>query len=92
MATTLATPSLRTGPSLTQRARAAAAIRTIAALVGRPPCSHYACETCAVAWTGPEADCWMCGRPATDYSRTASTLQLLLRAVIPAAGRKDGQR
>ena len=30
-------------------------------------------------------DCFSCGRPASDYSRRASTLQLLLRSVAPAA-------
>jgi len=70
-------------PSPVQRHRAAAAMRAIGYRIGRH--HAYSCDVCAVGWAGPENDCWSCGRPASDYSRRASTLQLLLRQVTPAA-------
>ena len=66
-----------------QRHRAAAAMRRVARRIGHHPA--YMCDMCDVGWAGPEADCFLCGRPASDYSRRASTLQLLLRSVAPAA-------
>ncbi|MEY9961345.1 hypothetical protein [Streptacidiphilus sp. MAP5-52] len=66
-----------------QRHRAAAAMRRIGRRIGHHPA--YACDMCDVAWSGCENDCFSCGRPASDYSRRASTLQLLLRSVAPAA-------
>jgi hypothetical protein len=66
-----------------QRHRAAAAMRRVGRRIGHHPA--YACDLCDLGWAGPEADCWGCGRPASDYSRRASTLQLLLRSVSPAA-------
>ncbi|WP_042404730.1 hypothetical protein [Streptacidiphilus carbonis] len=66
-----------------QRHRAAAAMRAVGRRIGHHPA--YACDICHVGWAGPEQDCWGCGRPASDYSRRASTLQLLLRQVAPAA-------
>jgi hypothetical protein len=70
-------------PSPGQRSRAAAAIRSVGRRIGHQPV--FGCDPCEVAWAGPEADCWGCGRPASDYSRRrASTLQLLLRVTAPA--------
>jgi hypothetical protein len=70
------------GPSPTQRQRAAAAMRSVGRRIGRHP--SFGCDMCEVAWAGPEADCFSCGRPASDYSRRASTLQLLLHSISPA--------
>jgi len=65
-----------------KRRRAATSMRAVASRIGHP--HTYACDVCDLAWAGPERDCWGCGRPASDYSRRASTLQLLLRSVTPA--------
>ncbi|MFC5888126.1 hypothetical protein [Kitasatospora aburaviensis] len=57
---------------------------------GRLHRSRYACNTCSAAWSGPEADCWSCGCPATHTRNDASLLhQLLLALVTP---RKAGPR
>ncbi|MEU3495359.1 hypothetical protein ABZ747_17960 [Kitasatospora cineracea] len=77
---TLASPALASE----QRRQAAAAIRCIARLAPRPRRSRYACGGCSVAWAGPEADCWSCGRPATYARDDASLLhRLLIAPVIP---------
>ncbi|MET9183118.1 hypothetical protein ABZX88_33655 [Kitasatospora aureofaciens] len=73
-----------------QRRQAATAIRTIARLAPRPHRSRYACDTCSVAWSGPEADCWSCGRPASHARDDASLLHRLLLA--PVTPRKAGPR
>lgn len=40
------------------------------------------CAPCAVSWSGEDADCWNCGRPATSTHPThRSALQKLLAAV-----------
>lgn len=81
-------PHTDAAPSERQRGRAAAAIRSVGRRIGHQP--SFGCDMCEVAWAGPEADCWGCGRPASDSSRRASTLQLLLRSSSPgmkAAGR-----
>jgi hypothetical protein len=40
------------------------------------------CSPCAVSWVGDEADCWNCGRPASDtHSHPGAALQQLLDAV-----------
>ncbi|MFF2123459.1 hypothetical protein ACFVXH_39645 [Kitasatospora sp. NPDC058184] len=40
---------------------------------------HYTCTPCEVTWSGPEADCWTCGRPATrEHPTPTSALQQLL--------------
>ena len=78
-------PRTDAAPSPGQRHRAAAAIRAVGRRIGHQPV--YGCDMCEVAWAGPEADCWACGRPASDYSRRrASTLQLLLHATTAAKG------
>ncbi|MDH6107904.1 hypothetical protein P3T36_006363 [Kitasatospora sp. MAP12-15] len=73
-----------------QRHQAATAIRSIGRLAPRPHRSRYACATCSVAWTGPEADCFSCGRPATHAHNDASLLHRLLLA--PVTPRKAGPR
>jgi hypothetical protein len=75
-------PRLSRTPSPEQHGQALAAMRGIADRIGQARRHRYGCEPCAVAWAGQEADCWNCGNPATD-SRTASALQLLLRALAP---------
>jgi hypothetical protein len=41
----------------------------------------FVCAPCSVGWTGPEADCWNCGQPATGHhTHTASALAELLAA------------
>jgi hypothetical protein len=70
-------------PDTAQRPGAALTIRRIAALPPLPP-TRYACDRCETGWSGPELDCWNCGRPATALSRkAASALQLLHDAVTP---------
>ncbi|MGE7437001.1 hypothetical protein [Kitasatospora sp. NPDC001175] len=83
MATAVLTHPLPS-PALTsdQRRQAATAIRTIGRLAPRPHRSRYACDTCSVAWSGPEADCWSCGRPATHARNDASLLHRLLLAPV----------
>ncbi|WP_232790792.1 hypothetical protein, partial [Kitasatospora aureofaciens] len=56
----------------------------------RPHRSRYACDTCSVAWSGPEADCWSCGRPASQARDDSSLLHRLLLA--PVTPRKAGPR
>ncbi len=84
----------RTAPPRTlspeQRHQAAAALRSIGRLAPRPRRSRYACSTCSVAWSGPEADCFACGRPATHAHDDASLLHRLLLA--PVTPRKAGPR
>lgn len=87
MATALLTrPALHRTPSPDQRRQAALTIRSIGRLAPRPHRSRYACSPCSVAWSGPEADCWSCGLPATHASDDASLLhRLLLAPVLPRA-------
>ncbi|MGW3077860.1 hypothetical protein [Kitasatospora sp. NPDC001132] len=43
---------------------------------------HYTCAACEVTWSGPEADCWTCGRPATrEHPSPTSALQQLLAPI-----------
>ncbi|MGW2548555.1 hypothetical protein ACWC5I_48825 [Kitasatospora sp. NPDC001574] len=71
--------------SAAQRHQAVVALRAIGRLAPRPRRSRYACASCSVAWAGPEADCWSCGRPATHARDDASLLhRLLLAPVTPA--------
>ncbi|MFI9332152.1 hypothetical protein ACIGZJ_32000 [Kitasatospora sp. NPDC052868] len=65
-----------------QRHQAAAALRSIGRLAPRPHRFRYACGSCSVAWAGPEADCWSCGRPATHTRDDASLLHRLLLAPV----------
>jgi hypothetical protein len=52
---------------------------------------HFHCTTCQVTWSGPEADCWACGQPATsEHPAPTSALQLLL-APVAAAGTRHGR-
>ncbi|MEE1783072.1 hypothetical protein PUR71_09100 [Streptomyces sp. SP17BM10] len=73
-----------------QRRQAAAAIRTIGRLAPRPHRCGYACSSCEVAWAGPEADCWSCGRPADHARNDTSLLHRLL--IAPVTARKAGPR
>ncbi|MFI9365980.1 hypothetical protein ACIG5E_33755 [Kitasatospora sp. NPDC053057] len=93
MATAVLTHTLPS-PALSpdQRRQAAAAIRTIGRLAPRPHRSRYACATCSVAWSGPEADCWTCGLPATHSSDDASLLHLLLMSPVLPGAPKAGAR
>ena len=55
---------------------------------GRTP--HFACGACLVTWSGPEADCFSCGQPATtEYTHRGAALQMLLQHVRPAAVGKE---
>ncbi|MET8624693.1 hypothetical protein ABZW30_13205 [Kitasatospora sp. NPDC004669] len=91
MATTVLTrPALCPTPSPGQRQHAASAIRAIGQLAPRPSRARYACNTCSVAWSGPEADCWCCGMPAIHARNDASLLHHLLLA--PVTPRKAGPR
>lgn len=50
---------------------------------------HFLCNPCKVAWTGAEADCWNCGRPATtEYGHRGAALQQLLRPTRPTSEQK----
>ena len=84
----------RTAPNRTlsaeQRHQAAATLRAIGRLAPRPRRSQYACNSCSVAWSGPEADCFSCGRPATHAHDDASLLHRLLLA--PVTPRKAAAR
>jgi hypothetical protein len=66
---------------------AAAALRAATAPARRPLAlvvRTFLCEPCLVTWTGDEADCWSCGKPATAAfarRRRAS------RALLAPAGR-----
>ncbi|MGW4651340.1 hypothetical protein [Kitasatospora sp. NPDC004289] len=83
MATALLSRTAHTrSVSAAQRHQAAAALRTIGRLAPRPARSRYACASCSVAWAGPEADCWSCGRPATHARDDASLLHRLLLAPV----------
>ncbi|MEU6622934.1 hypothetical protein ABZ926_19500 [Streptomyces litmocidini] len=89
MATAVRPHPLHAPVTAAQRHRAAHTIRTIGRLAPRPNRSHFACSTCSVAWSGPEADCWSCGRPATLARSDASLLhRLLIHPVTPRAGRR----
>jgi hypothetical protein len=91
MATAVLTlPLLPCTPSLDQRRRAATAIRAIGRLSPRSSRARYACATCSVAWSGPEADCFSCGRPATHVRDDASLLHRFLLA--PVTPRTAGPR
>ncbi len=91
MATALLTrTALHRHLSPEQRHQAAAALRSIGRLAPRPRRSRYACGSCAVAWAGPEQDCWSCGRPATHARDDASLLHRLLLA--PVTPRKAAAR
>ncbi|MFE4599441.1 hypothetical protein ACFRKE_01125 [Kitasatospora indigofera] len=85
MATALLTrTALTRNLSPEQRHQAAAALRAIGRLAPRPRRSRYACDSCSVAWSGPEADCFSCGSPATHAHDDASLLhRLLLSPVTP---------
>jgi hypothetical protein len=75
----------RTGPALHRRS-AAAVMRTIGQRRPRPAgtTAHFVCGSCNVSWTGAEADCWACGRPATtEHSHPGTASQRLLAAVRP---------
>ncbi|WP_327071920.1 hypothetical protein [Kitasatospora sp. NBC_01302] len=93
MATALLTHtvSART-PSSDQRRQAALTIRSIGRLAPRPSRARYACASCSTAWSGPEADCWNCGLPATHSSNDASLLHLLLMSPVIVGAPKAGTR
>ncbi|MFE9427802.1 hypothetical protein ACFYNO_33130 [Kitasatospora sp. NPDC006697] len=79
-------PALPRTPSPDQRRLAASVIRSIGHLAPRPHRARYACASCSTAWSGPEADCWSCGLPATHASDDVSWLhRLLLAPVLPRA-------
>jgi hypothetical protein len=55
------------------------------------PPRGFVCRPCATSWTGPEADCFNCGRPATqEYSTQASALSVLLSAAKPQCREHPG--
>ncbi|MFD0567891.1 hypothetical protein ACFQ2M_42375 [Kitasatospora saccharophila] len=88
----MATALLPRPASPAQRHQAAAAIRAIGRLAPRPARARYACATCSVAWSGPEADCWNCSLPATHSSNDASLLHLLLLSPVIAGAPKARAR
>lgn len=75
------------------RRRAAAIIRRIGQRrhARTSTLAAFVCERCDVAWSGAEADCWCCGKPATfEHSHCHSALQRLLSATRPARGEQKG--
>jgi hypothetical protein len=50
------------------------------------PARHrtFLCEPCQVTWTGDEADCWSCGKPATAAFARRRRAR---RALLAPAGR-----
>ena len=93
MSTVTLTPSgaARPKPGSPAAWAAAAIIRGIGRRTlrrGRTP--HFACGACLVTWSGPEADCFSCGQPATtEYTHRGAALQMLLQHVRPAAVGKE---
>jgi hypothetical protein len=91
--TTTARVRARTTPAAVSpraRRRGATIIRRIGQRRHARTGTHaaFVCERCDVAWSGAEADCWSCGRPASsEYPHYSSALQRLLNATHPA-GRK----
>ncbi|GAB2606871.1 hypothetical protein GCM10027168_44650 [Streptomyces capparidis] len=83
-----AAKSTRPRPGSPAARAAAAAIRRIGHRRHRPAgrAAHFTCSPCAVAWAGPEADCWSCGRPAsTEHGHRGAALQILLHHTGPTA-------